>query len=94
MCQVGQLVPDRSAFFVSYVKPHGAVSPKTLSRWILAVMESSGLDISAWKAHSSRAAASCFLKKSLSCGELLKLADWSEASNVYKIIYERYFKIE
>ena len=72
------------------MKPHNAVAAKTLARWLLWIMEASGLDTSAWKAHSSRAAASCFHKKTLSCTELLKLADWSSSSNVYKVFYERY----
>ena len=50
-----------------------------------------GLDTSIWKAHSSRAAASCFMRKHLSYLELLRLADWSAASSVYRVFYERYY---
>ena len=89
--QINQYNADRLSFFVSYCRPHAPVSSKTLSRWILLVLEAAGLDTTVWKAHSTRAAASCYLKKQLSCTELLKLADWSAASSVYRKYYERYY---
>ena len=55
------------------------------------LMDAAGIDTSSWQAHASRAAASCYLRRSLSCSELLKLADWSASGNVYLKFYERYF---
>ena len=77
-------------FFVSFCKPHASVTPQTLSRWILFVMEAAGIDVSAWKAHSSRAAASAFHRRKKTPVEILKLADWSSTSPVYKKFYELY----
>ena len=89
--QVKFLAPQpQSSLFVSFCKPYAAVCAKTLSRWILLVMEAAGLDTSVWKAHSTRAASSRSKRKQLSCSELLKLADWSASSGVYKKYYERY----
>ena len=88
--QVSKLAPERTSFFVSFRKPHGSVTAKTLSRWLLTVMEAAGIDTSQWKAHATRSAASCFRKKTLSCAELLKVADWSSSGNVYQKFYERY----
>ena len=88
--QVSKLFPKRTSFFVSFRKPHGSVTAKTLSRWLLTVMEAAGIDTSQWKAPATRSAASCFRKKTLSCAELLKVADWSSSGNVYQKFYERY----
>ena len=66
---------------------------KTLSRWLMCVMKASGLDTYLWQAHCSRAAASCYHRKTLSCAELLKIADWSATSSVYKKFYERYIQL-
>ena len=83
-------MPKSTSLFVSYCKPYSAVSPKTLSRWILMVMESAGLDVELWKAHSTRSASARSKRKELSCAELLKLADWSSSGAVYKKFYECY----
>ena len=42
--------------FVSYTKPHDAVSKDTIARWIREVMCLAGADMSLFKAHSVRAA--------------------------------------
>ena len=84
------MAPTSSFLFVSYCRPYATVSAKTLSRWILNVMEDAGLDISAWKPHSTRSAASRHQRKQLSCAELLKLANWSASGAVHKKFYERY----
>ena len=43
--------------FISYVKPHKAVSKDTISRWIRTVMMNAGLDVTTFKPHSTRSAA-------------------------------------
>ena len=62
--QVSALNGDRVSFFVSYVKPHNCVSPKSLSRWIVTLLSSAGVDTSAFKAHSTRSVAGVLLQKS------------------------------
>lgn len=41
---------------ISYQRPHGAVTPETISRWIKTVLAASGIDTSVYSAHSTRAA--------------------------------------
>ena len=91
--QVSVLQPNRSSFFVSYVKPHNCVSSKTLSRWILTLLSSSGIDTSTFKAHSRRSAAGVLLQKSMSYVQICKLADWSMKSGVFERFYLRYLWI-
>ena len=43
--------------FISFVKPHKRVSRDMISRWIRTTMESAGIDISMFKPHSTRMAA-------------------------------------
>ena len=88
--QVSALNGDRVSFFVSYVKPHNCVSPKSLSRWIVTLLSSAGVDTSAFKAHSTRSAAGVLLQKSLSYVDICKLADWSTKSGVFETFYLRY----
>ena len=88
--QVSALNGDHVSFFVSYVKPHNCVSPKSLSRWIVTLLSSAGVDTSAFKAHSTRSAAGVLLQKSLSYVDICKLADWSTKSGVFETFYLRY----
>ena len=44
--QVSQLVPGRSTLFVSYCKPHAAVTSKTMSRWVVTLLSDAGVDTS------------------------------------------------
>lgn len=43
--------------FISFVKPHRRVSRDTISRWNRTIMESAGVDITKFKLHSTRMAA-------------------------------------
>ena len=51
--------PTDFRLFISFVKPHGAVSPATISRWIktVTVLSDAGIDTSVFKAHNIRGAA-------------------------------------
>ena len=67
--------------FISFVKPHGAVSPTTISRWIKTVLCDAGIDTSVFKAHSvKRAATSAAYNKGVPVERNLKLANWSNES--------------
>lgn len=82
--------PARETFFVSYCKPHACVSAKTLSRWTVVLLSAAGIDTTVWAPHATRSAAALHHRKQLSCIELHRLADWSLASGVFKMFYERY----
>ena len=46
-----------SQLFVSYSKPHKAVSRDTISRWVKTVLSSAGIDTKKFRPHRTRAAA-------------------------------------
>ena len=48
---------------VSYQKPYKEVSHDTISRWIRIVMQLSGLDLTVFKAHSTRAPSTSAAKR-------------------------------
>ena len=73
--------PTDFRLFISFVKPHGAVSPATISRWIKTVLSDVGIDTSIFKAHSvRRAATSAVYNKGVPVEHILKLANWSNES--------------
>ena len=71
---------DRESLFISYLKPHTAVTSSTISRWLKTVMRSSGIDISVFKAHSVRSASTSRAKlNSIPIKDILKVAGWTNA---------------
>ena len=42
--------------FISYVKPYGAVTKSTISRWLKTLMANAGIDVSKYSTHSIRSA--------------------------------------
>ena len=61
-------------------KPYKAVSKNTISRWIRFVMAKAGIDVSQFKAHSTRAASASKLSKFASIDSILKAGGWSSDS--------------
>ena len=47
---------DTNPLCIAYVKPHKPVISSTISRWIRNLMQLSGIDVSIFKSHSTRAA--------------------------------------
>ena len=51
--------------FLSFTRPHKAISKETLSRWIRTVMSSAGIDVASFKPHSTRSASTSKAKAAL-----------------------------
>ena len=72
---------DHSQLLLSYVKPFKPVARDTVSRWVKQVLQSAGIDITKYSAHSCRAASTSNVKvKGLNIAEIIKCAGWSTAS--------------
>ena len=82
------LKADRSAFFVSFRKPHSVVTAKTMARWICTLLTSSGVDTSEFQSHATRSAAGVLLSKAMNSIQLCKMADWSVTSGTYEKFYQ------
>ena len=64
--------------FISYCKPHKAVSSATITRWLKAVLNQANIDRSIFTAHSYRSAVTSAAHfKGASVADIMKLADWT-----------------
>lgn len=71
--------------FISYVKPHRAVSRDTISRWAKSVLECSGIDSHKFSPHSTRAAAASRAKqKDVPLDVILAHVSWRSAETFRK----------
>lgn len=71
--------------FISYCKPHKAVTPDTISRWVKRVMYEAGIDVDNFKAHSTRSASvSAAFNININIEDILKTAGWTNAKTFAK----------
>jgi hypothetical protein len=64
--------------FITYIKPHGRASKDTIARWIKTVLSLSGIDISVFKAHSTRSASkSAASELGVPITDILSTVGWS-----------------
>ena len=69
---------NETVLFISYVKPHKKVTRDSIARWIKTVMARAGIDITVFKAHSTRSAAvSKVSSGDVPVSEILSKAGWS-----------------
>ncbi|XP_068723749.1 uncharacterized protein [Montipora capricornis] len=74
-----------SRLFISYQKPHASVTTDTVGRWLRKVLENSGLDVSKYGAHSTRAASTSAAKTvNISIQSIMDAAGWSNAETFRK----------
>ena len=50
-----------SQLLLSFVNPHKPVVPSTISGWLKNILKKAGIDISTFKAHSTRSASTWFM---------------------------------
>ena len=75
-----KLRKNEGSLFISYLKPHAAVTSSTISRWLKTIMSSSGIDVSVFKPHSVRAASTSKAKAtSIPIQDIMKIAGWKNA---------------
>ena len=76
--------PKHNTLLLGIVPPHNPVVTSTISNWLKALMERAGLDVSTYKAHSTRAA--CTTKANaagLSVVDIMQRANWKRADTFY-----------
>ena len=78
-------------FFISYVQPYKPVTSTTIARCVTDVLEKSGINITTFRAHSTRSASSSKVSKcsNLSLKEIAKAAGWSNTQT-----FARYYNKE
>lgn len=69
---------SKCQLLLSTIQPHNEVAKSTISGWVKAVLENSGVDINIFKAHSSRSASTSKAKcEGCSLKDILKRGQWS-----------------
>lgn len=72
---------NETRLFITHQKPHKRAGRDTIRRWIRRVMTKAGIDISIYKPHSVRSAASSKAKaNNASLQEIMKTAGWSSSA--------------
>ena len=74
-------VNNETQLLPSYIEPHKQVVPSTISGWLKNVVESSGINVSLFTAHSKRSGTTSKVSASgLSMIEILERGTWSNKS--------------
>ena len=80
---------QNSQLLLGFVKPHGAVSTPTISRWIMIVLNLSGINTKTFTGHSTKTASSSKAKEAgVPTGEILKRGFWSKESTFEKFYHQ------
>ena len=81
-------VNQPNPLFLSYVKPHKAITSQRLAHWIKNTMGDAGIDTGIFKAHSVRGASStAAAEKGVLIADILCTADWSKDSTFKRFYY-------
>ena len=75
---------SQKQLFISYLKPHQAVTKSTIARWIKTTMISSGINTNHFKPHSTCAAASSKAITSIPLDHILNTVGWTQESTFSK----------
>ncbi len=74
---------------IGTIKPHKAVAPSTIARWLKTMLECADIDRNIFSGHSTRGAASSIASRGgVTTGDILKAADWSSES-VFQKFYHK-----
>ena len=82
---------DRGKLFLSYIKPHKAVSAQTLARWMRDILKAAGIDTAMFSQHSTRSASAAHLRnlRAATVKQICQPAHWSQMSGTYRKLYDR-----
>ena len=79
------LKEPRGQLLLSYVKPYKPVSRDTISRWVKAVLQCSGIDVTMFKPHGTRSASTSKAKlNDVPLSDILDKAGWKSESTFAK----------
>ena len=85
-----QLRENENRLFISFIKPHKAVTSSSIARWLRTILEEIGIDSSIFGAHSTcGASASAAARGGVTLEEILKAANWSSES-----VFQRFYHKE
>ena len=75
---------------ISYVSPHKPVCSQSVSRWLKSILDSAGVDVNVYKAHSFRhASTSKAALIGIDMNVIFAKAGWSKGSSTFAKFYHR-----
>ena len=77
--KTNQVRGSETKLFLSFIKPHKAVTSSTIARWLRTILEQAGINTEIFSAHSTRGASE----------DILKAANWSSES-----VFQRFYHKE
>ena len=79
---------EATRLFLSYMKPHKAVSSQRIANWIKFTLSEAGVSTDTYLAHSTRgASATAAAKQGVSTAQILEAADWTSENTFRKYYY-------
>ena len=76
--------------FISFIKPHKAVTSSSIARWLRQTLENAGVNSCMFGAHSTRgASASAASRAGITTSDILKAANWNSES-----VFQRFYHKE
>ena len=85
---------EETRLLLSFIKPHKAITSKTVSRWLKTSLKASGIDVSIFQGHSVRVAGSSNAKQSgVPITNILQLAGWS-GEQVFARHYDKPIEVD
>ena len=82
-----QLRGSENRLFISFIKPHKAVTGSSIARWLRTVLEEAGIDSAIFGVRSTRGAlASAAVRGGITLDDILKAVNWSSES-----VFQRFY---
>ena len=79
---------ENSQLLLAIIAPHKPVTSSSIARWLKDILESSGVDISLFSAHSTRSAsASAAALSGMTTMDIMRRAGWSQESTFCTFYY-------
>lgn len=76
---------NETQLFITHQKPHRKASRDTIRRWIQQIMTYAGIDVTVFKPHSVRSAATSKAKENNACiSDIMRAAGWTSATTFAK----------
>ena len=81
---------EEAKLFISFIKPHKAVTSSSIARWLRLTLEYAGVNFSIFGAHSTRgASASAASRAGITTSDILIAANWNSES-----VFQRFYHKE
>ena len=87
--RTNKLRGNEKQLFISYKKPHHKVTTQTIARWLKRTLTIAGIDVTKYKAHSTRAASTSAAGNSdVPVSTILEQAGWA-SEKTFQVFYQK-----